>query len=67
ASVRPEPGSNSPLKTLIDHPAETEQPIKTREPNPAIKLTPAHKKCTDKNRSSPDGKKEKNRNQKNWH
>ncbi|WP_222685121.1 hypothetical protein, partial [Rhodococcoides corynebacterioides] len=37
------PGSNSPLKTLIDHPAETEQPMKTREPNPAIKLTPAHK------------------------
>jgi hypothetical protein len=44
--------------------------MKTREPNPAIKLTPAITPLlTKKNRSLPDGKKEKNQQTKTkyWH
>ena len=67
ASVRPEPGSNSPLKTLIDHPAETEQPMKTREPNPAIKLTPAHKNVLTKTDPPPTGRRRRTGTKNNWH
>jgi hypothetical protein len=43
--------------------------MKTREPNPAIKLTPAITPLlTKKNQSPPDGKKEENQQTKNnWH
>ncbi|WP_222628677.1 MULTISPECIES: hypothetical protein, partial [unclassified Rhodococcus (in: high G+C Gram-positive bacteria)] len=51
-------------------PARNQEPMKTREPNPAIKLTPAITPLlTKKNRSLPDGKKEKNQQTKTkyWH